>query len=107
MLVNLLPKKGARMTDCPKMTSSVLLECFALMYADLLYLVFKSSLPVAERLRALFLNHSIISPLCLVWVRAPLWPRETSQVLLAGVPGVFSWGPPVLAHLLIGPSHMS
>ena len=29
--------------------------------------------PVAERLRALFLNHSIISPLCLVRVRAPLW----------------------------------
>ena len=29
--------------------------------------------PVAERLRALFLNHSIISPLCLVWVRALLW----------------------------------
>ena len=24
--------------------------------------------PVAQRLRALFLNHSIISPLCLVWV---------------------------------------
>ena len=26
--------------------------------------------PVAERLRTLFLNHLIISPLCLVWVRA-------------------------------------
>ena len=32
---------------------------------------------------------------------------ETIQVLLAGVPGVFSRGPPVFAHLLIGPSHMS
>ena len=33
---------------------------------------------------------------------------ETSQVLLAGVPGVFARGsPPFLPHLLIGPSHMS
>ena len=38
---------------------------------------------------------------------------ETSQVLLAGVPGVFFFffffvgGSPVFAHLLIGPSHMS
>ena len=37
--------------------------------------IFVLSTPVAERLRALFLNHSIISPLCLVWVRAPLWPH--------------------------------
>ena len=43
------------------------------------------------------LNHSVISPLCLVWVRAPPWPRETSQVLLAGVSGVFSRGSPVFA----------
>ena len=33
------------------------------------------AVPVAERLRTLFLNHSTISPLCLVWVRAPLWPH--------------------------------
>ena len=32
---------------------------------------------------------------------------ETSQVLLAGVPGGFSRGSPVFAHLLIGPSRMS
>ena len=32
---------------------------------------------------------------------------ETSQVLLAGVPGVFSRGSPVFAHLLVCPSHMS
>ena len=32
---------------------------------------------------------------------------ETSQILLADVPGGFSRGPPVFAHLLIGPSHMS
>ena len=31
---------------------------------------------------------------------------ETSEVLLGGVPGDFSRGTPVLAHLLIGPSHM-
>ena len=48
-----------------------------------------------------------ICPLCLVWVRAPRWQRETSQLLLAGVPGVFSRESPVFAHLLIGPSHMS
>ena len=30
--------------------------------------------PVVEQLRALFLDHSIISPLCPKWVRAPLWP---------------------------------
>ena len=52
---------------------------------------------MAERLRALFLNHSIISLLCLVWVRALLWPRETSQFLLVGVPGGFSRGSPVFA----------
>ena len=63
--------------------------------------------PVAKWLRALFLIHLIISPLCLVWVRAPLWPLETSQVLLAGVPGGFSLESPVVAHLLIDPSHMS
>ena len=32
---------------------------------------------------------------------------ESSQVLLAGVSGVFSRGSPVFAPLLIGPSHMS
>ena len=32
---------------------------------------------------------------------------ETSQVLLAGVPGGFSRGSPVFADLMIGPSHMS
>ena len=62
--------------------------------------------PVAERLRALFFNHSIISPLCLVMSPAQA-TCETSQVLLAGVPGGFSLGSPVFAYLLIGPSHMS
>ena len=32
---------------------------------------------------------------------------ETIQVLIAGVPGVFSLGSSIFAHLLIGPSHMS
>ena len=36
---------------------------------------FKKAAPVAERLRALFLNHSIILPLCLVWVQSPHWPQ--------------------------------
>ena len=37
------------------------------------------------------------SQLCLVWVRTPLWPCETNQVLLASVSGVFcfSRGSPV------------
>ena len=53
---------------------------------------------MAERLRALFLNHSIISPMCLVWVQThALAICETSQVLLAGVSGGFSWGSPVFA----------
>ena len=39
------------------------------------------------------------SPLCLVWVRTPLWPCETNQVLLASVSGgfVFLGGSPVFA----------
>ena len=46
--------------------------------------------------------------LCLVWVSSPaLATCETSQVLLAGVPGGFSGGSSVFAHLLIGLSHMS
>ena len=45
--------------------------------------------PLAERLRALFLNHSIIPSLC-----------QTSQVQFAGVPGVFFLGVlPVSPHL--------
>ena len=53
---------------------------------------------MAEPLRALFLNHSIISPLCLVWVLSPaLATCETSQVLLAGVSDGFSRGSPVFA----------
>ena len=32
---------------------------------------------------------------------------KSSQVLLAGVPGLFVFVLPFLSHLLIGPSHMS
>ena len=45
---------------------------------------------MVERLRALFLNHT-----------------RDKTILLAGVPGGFSRGSPVFAHLLISPSHMS
>ena len=64
---------------------------------------------MAERLRALFLNHLIISPLMVTGVGSSpsLATCETRHVLLAGGPGVFSRGSPVFAHLLIGPSHMS
>ena len=49
--------------------------------------------PVAEQLRTLFLNHSIISLLCLVWVQAPHWPHvrqakiclRVCQVVFLGV----------------------
>ena len=58
---------------------------------------------MAKRLRALFLNHSIISPLCLLWVRAPLWPH-VRQALLLAVSGVFSRGSSPHLHVLIGPS---
>ena len=60
--------------------------------------------PVAERLRALSLNHSIISPLCLVWVRAPLWPHVRQAKFCLRVCQVVL---PFSPHLLIGPSHMS
>ena len=55
--------------------------------------------PVAERLRALFPNHSIISPLCLVWVRAKFCLR-VCQVFFHG-------DLPFSPHLLISPSHIS
>ena len=48
--------------------------------------VFKFATPVAERLGALFLNLSIISPL---GSSLALATCETRQVLLVGVPGVF------------------
>ena len=64
--------------------------------------------PVAERLRELFLNHLIISPLCLVWVRAPLWPHVGQAKFCLRVCQVFFLGVLKLKpHLLIGPSHMS
>ena len=69
-----------------------------------------SSLPIIQLFEMFCWTVSTIlsvSPLCLVWVRALPWPRETIQALLAGVPGVFSRGPPVFASLLISPSHMS
>ena len=56
---------------------------------------------MAERSRALFLNHSIISPLCLRTGEGSspaLATYERSQVLLVGVPGGFSRSSPVLAY---------
>ena len=62
---------------------------------------------MAERLRALFLNHSVISPLCLVWVRVPLRPHMRQAKFCLRVCQVFFLGVFPFAHLLIGPSHMS
>ena len=46
------------------------------------------------------------SPLCLV--RAPLWPQvRQAKFFLRVCQVVFSRGPPVFAHLQIGPSHRS
>ena len=59
---------------------------------------------MAERLRALFFNHSMISLLCLMsgeGLSPALATCETSQVLLAGVPDAFSLCSPVFTHLLI------
>ena len=50
--------------------------------------------PVAKRLRAPFLNHSIISSSS----SPALATCETSQVLLADVPGVFSRGTPIFVQ---------
>ena len=64
--------------------------------------------PVAERLRALSLNHSNISPLCPVWVRAPHWPHVRQAKFCLRVCQVFFLGVlPFSPHLPIGPSHMS
>ena len=70
--------------------------------------LFNWAAPVAERLRALFLNHSIISPLCLVRVRAPLWPHvRQAKFCLRVCQVVFLGVLPFSPHLLIGPSHIS
>ena len=54
------------------------------------------------------LNHSIISPLCLVWVRAPLWAHvRQAKFCLRVCQVVFLGVLPFSPHLLIGPSHMS
>ena len=54
---------------------------------------------MAERLRALFLNNSIISPLCLV--RAPLWPLvRQAKFCLRVCQMVFLWVLPFSPHLL-------
>ena len=65
--------------------------------------------PLAERLKALFLNHSIdhFTTVSGIGSSPVLATCQTSQVLLAGVSGGFSLGSPIFAHLLIGPSHMS
>ena len=52
---------------------------------------------MAERLRVLFLNHYHITAVSGVGSSPALATCETSQVLLAGVPGGFSWGSPVFA----------
>ena len=52
---------------------------------------------MAERLRALFLNHSIISAVSGVGSSPALATCEASQVLLASVSGGFSRGSPVFA----------
>ena len=77
-------------------------ECFSCIIIILVVIAFIKfvflfvAAPVAERLRALFLNHSIISPLCLVWVRAPLWPhvRQAKFCLRVFFSGFSRFRPP-------------
>ena len=62
---------------------------------------------MAEWLRALFLITHCLTAVSGVGSSPTLGTCETNQILLEGVPGVFSRGSPIFAHLLIGPSHMS
>ena len=48
-----------------------------------------------------------LNSVCFVGLSLSLGTCETSQVLIAGVPGVFSEGSSILPHLLIGQSSMS
>ena len=57
-------KQGCVMA--PTLFSMVFLPCSWILFRTVT-MIFAAT--VAERLRALFLNYSIISPLCLVWVR--------------------------------------
>ena len=59
--------------------------------------------PVAERIR----SRDHLTTVSGVGSSPALATSETSQVLLAGVPGGFSRGSPVFDLLLIGPSYMS
>ena len=62
---------------------------------------------MVERLRALFLNHSIISPLCLV-VPASRWPHvRQAKFCLRVYQVVFLGALPFSPQLLIDPYHMS
>ena len=64
--------------------------------------------PVAEQLRALFHNHLIICPLCLVWVRDPQWPHvRQAKFCLRVCQAVFLGVLPFSPHLLFGAFHMS
>ena len=74
----------------------------ALLYGTKLF--DKLAAPVAERLRALLsLDHLTAG----VGSSPALATCETSQALLAGVPGGFSRALPFSPHLPIGPSRMS
>ena len=53
------------------------------------------AVPMVEQLRALFLNH--LTAVSGVDSSPAVATCETSQVLLAGVPGVFSRGSPIFA----------
>ena len=60
---------------------------------------------MAERLRALFLNHSIILPLCGFEPRSGHMKQAKFCLRVCQV--VFLEALPFLPHLLISPSHMS
>ena len=64
--------------------------------------------PRYRAVKSAVFNHSIISPLCLVWIRAPLWPHmRQAKFCLRVCQVVFLGVLPFSSHLLIGPSHMS
>ena len=79
----------------------------AITVSSCMFFRFSTVVPMANWLRTLN-NHSIVSLLSLMWVRASHGTSEASKVLLASVPDVFSLGFFLFSpHLLIGPSHMS
>ena len=80
--------------------------CFTAYNVCLSYLLLFHASRGRAVMSAVSLSLSHLTAVSGVGLSPALATYETSQVLLAGVPGGFSRGSPVFAHLLIGLSHM-